>query len=781
MAVSTKSADQAADLEGAGEVVRTLYLLKSHPSVLDVGEPYRGPGDGTWAVDILVQVLLPNGWMAQGKSPNGVLSAEPVTLRFDLAYPLMAPAPVLRMDFDRALAHVMPGSPQDPPIPCLYDGNLSELLQQRGLLAFIDQLVAWLIKAALGTLVDPAQGWEPVRRDSLLDFVVADSGKLRAAATSKGGYRFHRLDFVKFLNERGVPLHCQIGDEMTLSPATITSAFDEKVIAHLDLTYGRGVAIVVWPGKDNSGKPFISDKYQPETVVDLGGLKARAAEYGCAAGLRSALDWLSNCVSKKRAAGVWPVTIVLMARRPFPLIGTAEVLEICPYLTGVSAPALFPAGDATTVSPTGHHEAVVPALLRRMAGDSGDEVPPAWTLLGAGSVGSKLAMHLARAGRAPNLIVDKASMTPHNAARHALIPASGGLGMSWMGPKALALAEALEGLGPKPKFSFDNIATVATDQATAKRLLSPKTWAAVNATASLVVRQALAMAPVTSTRIIETALMAQGSVGLLTVEGPKRNPDTAELFTEMYELTRQNAVLQKRLFGPEEALKIQRVGDGCGTMTMAMSDATISAMVAPMATIISELQAGGLPENGGEVILGALGDDKISISWTREPVAPYIRLLPEDGAPWRVKLSERACKKIDAERARWPGVETGGILLGSYSETGRSFIIVDVMDAPADSSRSPNEFVLGKEGVRAALKSYAEETSYCLYSVGTWHSHLADVGPSPKDKATAMTVAIGRVAPSVLLIRTPKNYRAVVADGAVVSDMLDEDKNQAEV
>jgi hypothetical protein len=98
------------------------------------------------------------------------------------------------------------------------------------------------------------------------------------------------------------------------------------------------------------------------------------------------------------------------------------------------------------------------------------------------------------------------------------------------------------------------------------------------------------------------------------------------------------------------------------------------------------------------------------------------------------------------------------------------------MDAPPDSTRSAGEFVLGTKGITAALKSYAERTNYCLYSIGTWHSHLAESRPSPKDIATAAIAAISRVAPSVFLIRTPKSYQAVIADGATISEEFGADK-----
>src|SRR5205823_4139942 len=106
---------------------------------------------------------------------------------------------------------------------------------------------------------------------------------------------------------------------------------------------------------------------------------------------------------------------------PFKVIGTESPLELCPYVTDVSVPALFDHSGKSAIRPAGHRDRIEQRLLRRLAGYGGAQLPP-WTLVGCGSLGSKIAMHLARAGAAPSVVVDKRTMSPHNAARHALVP-----------------------------------------------------------------------------------------------------------------------------------------------------------------------------------------------------------------------------------------------------------------------------------------------------------------------------------------------------------------------
>ena len=154
----------------------------------------------------------------------------------------------------------------------------------------------------------------------------------------------------------------------------------------------------------------------------------------------------------------------------------------------------------------------------------------------------------------------------------------------------------------------------------------------------------------------------------------------------------------------------------------------------------------------------------MSMSWdVRDAGAFHVAEL-EDRTDWQIRISPRAHAIIEADTQHWTDVETGGIVLGRISEAARTFYVIDVIPAPADSKRSKAEFVLGTEGARKAIAEYSESYNFSLYCLGTWHSHLDASHASQKDRTTAATVAIARLAPSVLLIRCPTGYRAVLAE-----------------
>ncbi len=760
--------------EGGAEVseaiARALRLVRAHPAIKTILAVTVDAATSAATVEVLVRLGLPNAWMADGVSPNGVRSEEPVTLVFPAAFPLRPPVISLRADFDRSLAHVNPGPANEPPVPCIYDGLLSELLQQQqqGLAAILNQLVLWLENAALDTLIDRKHGWEPVRRDSLRDFMVADAAHLRSLVKRDEGHAAFRFDYLRYAIDGGeFAIHGEIGKEpLKLNREAIGELFKERESQDGDVAIGHALAIFVWPGKHPSGQPVIADRYRPETVTNYAELVERATAYGCAAPLRGAISWLERCVSGYSVKRPFPVAVILCARRPCHLIGSDSPLELCPYLVDISAPSLFPAGDATAVRPAGHRHAIAVPLLRRLSGDDRPDEALKWVQLGAGSLGSKIALHLARAGRAPDIVIDHGNLTPHNAARHALVPAKSAMQTSWIRSKARALVDAIAGLGQTAERHVEDIVTVVRNPDLAKRLLPKKHWAVVNSTASLNVREALASVPPTMQipRVIETSLFAHGHVGLVSVEGPGRNPNTGDLIAEAYALMRDNIDTQRLVFGTANALERQLVGEGCGSATMVMSDARISMFAAPMAEAISALQRTGLPPENGRILLGTIAEDGMSQAWQAHQIRPCVTLAM-DGAPsWSVRIADRAHQKIVDEVARWPAVETGGILVGRFSEAAQTFYIVDVLSAPDDSRRSAAEFVLGTRGVRGAIKAYAESCNYSLYCLGTWHSHLQASGPSSQDRATAEAVALARLMPSVLVIHTPAGYRAILAE-----------------
>src|SRR4051794_10218159 len=147
-----------------------LKTAKVHPE-------YRGGiveevgSDGARLI-INVNVEMPFPMRARGVSPTGVRRVEDITVELWATYPWTSPQFALRPDFNRSLPHLLPDSRDEPPRPCLVDGSQREFFYnagslEAGIYKLLEQLVEWLRRAAKGALIDPAQGWEPIRRDTL--------------------------------------------------------------------------------------------------------------------------------------------------------------------------------------------------------------------------------------------------------------------------------------------------------------------------------------------------------------------------------------------------------------------------------------------------------------------------------------------------------------------------------------------------------------------------------------------------------------------------------------
>ncbi len=762
-------------MTGAGPddaVRRALALISAHPGVDGVDAPLTDVASGATTVDVTFRVNLPSEWRRQGESPSGVRSREVVRFDFSAGYPLYPPTLSLREDFTRNLPHMQPWVTNGRPVPCIYDGDTGELLHRDGLAGILNQTSLWLDNAALSRLIDPEQGWEPVRRDSFHDDVVADAGHLQGLVDRRGGWRFLKVSYLKIGEAAGgYSIHGQVLREVVkVNPASVGHHFREgELNGDAGLRCGASLALVAWPGKLPSGEAIVTDDYFPETVENIDGLKERATMYGCGGDLDAGFRWLQRCLSGWSEAGPFPMPVILLARRPFHLIGSTSPIEICPYMVEIRLPGLLGDGGATAVRPAAHRYTISRSLLAGMAGRVTTTDHPRWTLVGAGSLGSKLALHLARAGNGPEVVVDRSGMSPHNAARHALVPATGDMQILWMDAKARNLSQALRGLDQEATALVADAVAMAMDRKRAQGAWSRKSWAVVNATASLAVREAFGASEWTRPRVVEASLFAGGRVGAVTVEGPGRNPSTTDLMAEFYAMLQEEPELSSMIFDDNEAVARQGTGHGCGSLTMAMSDGRLSLFAAGMAEYLLGRQENGLPDEGGEVVVGRIWDDGLGVAWRAERIPAVTVIETKNGSPWRVHLHQRALSKMQAEAGRWPDAETGGVLMGRLSEVSRVAHVVDVLDAPEDSERSAGEFILGTQGLRRRLQDYSTAVGWSLYCLGTWHSHLSPGGPSPTDRATARAVSLARLAPSIFVIMTPTGLEALTGD---VSDSV---------
>ncbi|MBG6120165.1 E2/UBC family protein A [Sphingobium sp. AEW010] len=221
---------------------------------------------------MVIHTELPAVWRAAGQSPFGVQMDEVVTIALHDRFPLVSPWIRLRDDFPRIHPHIQPGKAGSFVEPCLVLGSPREVVQARGFVGLVEQLVEWLDRAAELDLNDPAHGWEPVRRDTISDIIACDPDRVRSHVTLAGGTALFTTSYIHYPKSDMFKL--LLGSNCILPPALIGP------ILTRDDDIGSGLTLLAWPGSGPQG-PIVADFYLPETVATVGDLIDRANLYGC--------------------------------------------------------------------------------------------------------------------------------------------------------------------------------------------------------------------------------------------------------------------------------------------------------------------------------------------------------------------------------------------------------------------------------------------------------------------------------------------------------------------
>lgn len=724
-----------------------IQEIASHPDVIGIADVEIG--DFKARVEFDIDLGFGARWIADGASPTGVRPVERVRLDFSPRYPSRAPVPSLRPDFNFQHAHFMPWrTSDDRPVPCIVFGDLDEFVAALGLIRMVEQLKLWLQKAASNAL-SHGSTWEPMRRDIVKDFANCEADEIRTYGRGKAGYDFVTAIYRRIVPDRKVGLteayHGRLGRRVKLQPNA------REFLARKPTEDGIefGLALVLHGAAEMAGREVVHDEFRPDDVTDLPSFLEQAKRFGVAREFAKAMAALAAGADEK-LTGIAPIPVIILVRRPRPMPDSQSPVELVSYFLQIHMPQAEPVAEE--VRPLACLEIARPTLLRRLTGPT---TPEAWALLGAGSLGSKIALHSGRAGNAPLLCADNASLRPHNAARHGLYPPpDDGPFSGWMDRKSPALAKALAGLGGETRpIEGDHLDLVG---AMAEPTAPTIDWV-LNTTGSTIAREWLATAEIPKTpRIIEAGLFDRGNLGFVAIEGEARNPDTAEMIGALYAKAWRSDELRGRIFTDEQQQTFIPIGQGCGSATMVMSDAHLSAMAAPMSEIITAKAERSV---GGQLHL--LSRSGHGLLHEVDAVAPFVRVALEGLPGWTVSLAPDVLPAIDADIAQYPGVETGGVLIGWTSIISRRMYVLATLPAPPDSKRSASLFELGVEGLTPVLTEIAAQTGGALLCLGTWHSHLGMATPSGVDWASAAALGLQETLPMTLLIRGHGEMRAI--------------------
>lgn len=737
--------------------------LRRHRGISRVGDPEIAEGaDGGWIVEIDIPVELPSRARAAGISATGVKACETCTLAFN-RWPLRAPRPYLRADFPRDLPHINPHRAGSLVPPCVFEGSLDELLHRLGLDAVIDQIIDWLGKAASGTLIDLSQGWEPTRRDSCPSTVEFSAERLIAATPADGTVMTTTASYITV----GDGVYCRVPPELAHQPNV---TFTQVMRGTPERQFGSGVfpAFIARSAAIDGQFPVIG-KYQPDTVVDLPSLFDLAAALGVD---RKALETALSDYYRASVIGLqnykdWKkgllAMVVLVVKRPARLVSSdGRDVEVLPYVVRYNIDPTAAFNFTSEVHAAFHSHTVSPELLARTSGLPQSVTQAKAVLIGCGSLGSKIGMHLARAGMGLQTFVDNEVMSPHNLARHALLGDE-----SMLVPcKAEQMKVALGRLSHLDAKAHDlDAVELFRNDAKFAEVVPADAELIIETTASLQVLIAASVSPALTAspvRLARAALFGQGRCTVLILEAEGRKARVDDITAYLFELCRWLPALRAGMAGTSSDTRRIFIGDNCRSLTTPMADALISRSASMVTMQVQTWISEGKPPSG-QLCVGVGDPSNIGSSWdVLEAGETTVLDVPDDGG-WQIRVLPNVVHAIDEDSRHWGRLETGGALLGRVSYEARTITIAGIVAAPPDSVRSEATFVLGTEGLAQTLTdAHAASVGYLMF-VGTWHSHPMGGRHSGIDKDTLRKIATdARGLPAVSLVWTPQGLVCAV-------------------
>ena len=740
-----------------------LIIMSEHPQVLHVSSPQLLEDSQSIKVNTDIKVNLAPERENFGQSSTGVKSTERVQFEFKKKYPLISPNISLRKDFPRNFPHLFITESDNLPRPCIFDGNFDELIHLVGFGGILDRVVDWLYRASTGNLIDPSQGWEPMRRDYLKNFIFADIENIRQY-TFKNRFKVLEFKYTYRISNEVKIVNGEITDHSINLDSDNSQAllFEEENIQNRASGYGKSAAILIWPQFNLNKSNYEYDEYMTDTAITFNDLLEIAKKFDCHESLNTAINYISKNVKRDYKSKV-SIAFIFVIQRPFKLIGSKSNFELIPYIVEIEIPIVKSIRPDALVRQTQLLSNINRNLLLTLSDRELNTIPLQWTLIGAGSLGSKIAIHHVRSGSGPNIIIDKSVMLPHNYARHAILPSN--LNNFIVRRKVDLLTDTIEQFNQPVETKIFDIKDL-DDLNDITEFFPENSWGIVNTTASPIVRESMSCNKNIKPRIIETTLYSRSKYGIVTIEGPNRNPNTGDLISEIYTRFSNNKEMSEAIFGEDTGMARQIIGEGCGSLTMPVSDAKISLFAASMSEIISKFQSNGLPKDDGQIFIGQQIDNGLSLNWNTYKVSPVEVIEYDSDEKWQIRLNSKVVEKISEEIEKKPDLETGGVLIGRISETSKAIFVVDLIDAPPDSKFSPTEFILGIEGLYEKINAYSNKSGNSLYCLGTWHNHLENTPPSRKDQECANSISVSRMIPSILLIRTPDKFDVLFANVA---------------
>lgn len=621
-----------------------------------------------------------------------VRSKEPVYAEFYSDYPDRVPSAYIgRSDFDfDHTPHIYCEKDGMRPI-CLFRGNGDEWFANMEIEDFIKHLRSWYEDLASGSNIVDGGEFEPLRLEGY---------------TATISYDYERLsDEIENVDDRqnGVFFVIYERFEKKLIRLTKDNMWLLKMpgLSKKDIVIGA----VSWDGSKRS-----CDRYD----VVLPSLYSELQEYAGKHGVET--DATISEILGKVDNHTPSFIIILAIRRSKKLIGVDSYYQFVNFeiLLDTDTEGKYVLTPTSKVK-FHRHESPFTTKKAHEISHLNTEINPSLIISGCGALGSKIAMHLIRAGINNILFSDPDTMSEHNLSRHVLFDDSVFKNNACELKSVANMMYYYESFNTEA--SRKHIKSILED---ADVMSKRKPDYLLDFSASKVVSNQLVNIEDRPTAI-SAAIYDDGRFGLLLCEGNGDGARLDDIMATFFAQYKTNAFVSNYLMREkglsEEPATLLNVGLGCNSETFILADDVISLYASAMSITIKDVFAGNHPDGGCWMYIC---DDDGCLKVHRIEVPPYYCF---DVKTWRVRISEQAFKDI-VEWAEAAGTyETGGYLLGQCNLKTKTIHVIDTIEAPEDTIHRGDYLVLGKKGIRKKLSQVERRSGATFGYVGEWHSH----------------------------------------------------------
>ena len=658
------------------------------------------------------------------------------------------------------LPHLTLMGPALPAIFCLHRGNFDDWMAERTIFHLVKRVRDWLCDAACNRLIPPGDGWEPIRIESYGGVSIYSASELqqyvqeRSKSTNgKEGFSLLRYKLSSRITDDPLAGSASNAIEVVEIVARKDANQVASQVRKLNKRYDTQqptdrflLGMLIWTAEDNICDSYFADI--PTTLPQL-------SQWGGNLGLpiNRALDRYQ----RKRYQLFNGIPIILAIRRPSNLIGDTSDIELVNLVICSDEGAVFPMRN---ISPLTTEKAQLISGIERLD-------CPNILAVGCGALGSKIEMHLARAGLTNMTLVDHDVLLPHNLVRHSL------LADRVSNNKADALREEIDHM-------YRGQAEVTAVQANGidilrgnkKHPLNQYTWL-IDTTASKAFEQALIdCQQLDGIRVVRAEIAHRGQIGMMSIEGSERNPRLDDIKVYLSTLACEQDYLSDWLKAGRTAEKLDLqvdeipIGMGCHTDTMVLADDAISFHAALMSTSFKHQITQASDE--GYLQLSFLGHDG-DVSRQEIPV-PTVEIFQANNDDfWEIRVAKPVKQEILKSVAESAPNETGGILMGNVNPNHKVVHVTKVLPPPPDSRSTPYMFERGVNDIPDTVRRIQSRTGGLIDYVGEWHSHPNGGGQmSEQDQIAARQLqdilkSSGR--PVHIMIATPTNLHSHVYAG----------------